>query len=96
MVLNVGRGSAIEQDAFIELLESGHIGGAGLDVTTPEPLPADSKLWNMPNVIITPHVSGGMSLEITLDLIVDKFIRYLGDYIAGREFIRAVDRVLEY
>ena len=96
LILNIGRGSAIEQDALIELLESGHIGGAGLDVTTPEPLPQDSKLWGMPNVIITPHVSNGVSLGATLDLTVDKFIRYLGDYIAGRGFAHTVDRALEY
>lgn len=96
IILNIGRGSAIEQDALVELLESGHLGGAGLDVTTPEPLPPDSKLWSMPNVIITPHVSGGMSLGITLDLIADKFIKYLGDYIAGREFSHIVDRNLQY
>ena len=78
------------------MLEAGHIGGAGLDVTTPEPLPPESKLWNMPNVIITPHVSGGMSLEITLDLIAHKFIKYLGDYISGREFPHIVDRNSEY
>ena len=96
IILNIGRGSAIEQDALIELLETGHLGGAGLDVTTPEPLPSDSKLWNMPNVIITPHVSGGTSLEITLDLIADKFVKYLGDYISGRKFAHIVDRSLEY
>ena len=50
----------------------------------------------MKNVIITPHVSGGMSLDITLDLIAEKFVRYLGDYIAGREFARVVDRALGY
>jgi phosphoglycerate dehydrogenase-like enzyme len=96
LILNIGRGSAIDQEALIGLLESGHIGGAGLDVTTPEPLPKDSKLWNMPNVIITPHISGGMSLGLTLDLIVGKFIKYLGDYTAGREFARVVDRDVGY
>jgi phosphoglycerate dehydrogenase-like enzyme len=96
LLLNVGRGSAIDQDAMIELLESGHLGGAGLDVTSPEPLPPDSKLWRMPNVIITPHVSGGTSLELTLDLIVDRFTGYLKDYINGRAFGRVVDRQTGY
>jgi phosphoglycerate dehydrogenase-like enzyme len=96
LILNVGRGSAINQDALIELLEQGHIGGAGLDVTTPEPLPPDSKLWGMPNVIITPHVSGGTSLELTLDLIVDKFVEYLKDYISSCAFGRVVDRQKGY
>ena len=95
-ILNIGRGSAIEQEALIELLENGYLGGAGLDVTTPEPLPADSKLWNMSNVILTPHISGGESMEYTLDLIVDKFARYLQDYAAGQPFTRIVDKALGY
>ena len=95
-ILNIGRGSAIEQEALIELLENGHLGGAGLDVTTPEPLPINSKLWDMPNVILTPHVSGGASMEHTLDLIVSKFARYLRDYAAGQPFTRVVDKVLGY
>ena len=96
IILNVGRGTAIDQDALIELLQSGHLGGAGLDVTTPEPLPADSLLWAMPNVIITPHVSNGVSLDITLDLIFDKFTEYLQDYIAGKPFKKVVDRSAGY
>ena len=96
LILNIGRGTAIDQAALVRLLESGHIGGAGLDVTDPEPLPADSKLWAMPNVVITPHVSGGNSLDLTLDMIVDKFIRYLRDYAAGRPFERVVDMEAGY
>ena len=95
IILNVGRGSAIAQDAMTELLESGHLGGAGLDVTEPEPLPADSKLWDAPNVILTPHISGG-GLELTVDLIVERFIKYLKDYMAGRPFERVVDRKAGY
>ena len=95
-ILNIGRGTAIDQDALIELLESGHLGGAGLDVTEPEPLPADSKLWDLPNVVLTPHVSGGGSLDITSDLIVDRFVDYLRDYIAGRSFKQVVDRKAGY
>lgn len=55
---NVGRGPVIDTDALIESLASGHLGGAGLDVVDPEPLPADSPLWDMPNVLITAHTSG--------------------------------------
>jgi phosphoglycerate dehydrogenase-like enzyme len=57
-IYNVGRGSAIDQQAMVEALSSGRLGGAGLDVFDPEPLPADSPLWAMPNVIVTPHFSG--------------------------------------
>jgi phosphoglycerate dehydrogenase-like enzyme len=57
-VFNIGRGGTIVQDDLIEALRTGAIAGAGLDVTSPEPLPTDSPLWDMPNVILTPHVSG--------------------------------------
>ncbi len=57
-VVNVGRGTAIDQDALINALREGKIAGAGLDVTNPEPLPDESPLWDMPNVIITSHTSG--------------------------------------
>jgi phosphoglycerate dehydrogenase-like enzyme len=55
---NIGRGGIVDQDALIAALHSGHLGGAGLDVATPEPLPADSPLWDAPNTIITAHTSG--------------------------------------
>jgi len=95
LVLNVGRGSAIDQDSMIVLLQSGHIGGAALDVTTPEPLPPDSPLWDMPNVIITPHVSNGGHDNITR-FVIDIFVRNLTDYINGQPFEREVDRDAGY
>ncbi len=58
-LVNIGRGTLINQDALIKALREKWIGGAGLDVTDPEPLLEDSPLWNLPNVIITPHTSGG-------------------------------------
>ena len=58
LFLNAGRGSTVDTAALIEALRSGQLGGAGLDVTDPEPLPADSPLWDMPDVIITPHYAG--------------------------------------
>jgi len=56
-LLNVSRGAIIDQPALTAVLRAGTIGGAYLDVTDPEPLPADSELWAMPNVIVTPHSS---------------------------------------
>lgn len=56
--INVGRGELVDEPALIAHLNSGHIAGAGLDVFATEPLPTDSPLWTMPNVIITPHSSG--------------------------------------
>src|SRR5215207_4230111 len=57
-IYNVGRGPVIDTAALIAALESGHLSAAGLDVTDPEPLPADSPLWDMENVLITAHTSG--------------------------------------
>ncbi len=56
-LLNVARGEVVDQDAMIDALRSGHLGGAYLDVTTPEPLPPESPLWSLANVIVTPHNS---------------------------------------
>ena len=95
IIINVGRGSAIDQDAMTELLASGHLGGAGLDVTTPEPLPQDNPLWDMPNVVITPHISYG-GRDNTSEFVVGKFVNYLQDYINGRPFERVVDRLVGY
>ena len=95
LIINVGRGSAIDQDALIELLQSRHIGGAALDVTSPEPLPPTSPLWDMPNVIITPHVSNGGHDNIT-KFVIDVFVRNLTDYLNGRPFGRTVDRSAGY
>ncbi len=58
MIYNVGRGAVIDTEALVAALQSGHLGGAGLDVTEPEPLPADSPLWDLDNVLITSHTSG--------------------------------------
>ncbi|OQO15233.1 hypothetical protein B0A48_00616 [Cryoendolithus antarcticus] len=58
-VINVGRGTAIDEDALVEALESGEIGGAALDVFVKEPLPESSKLYKAPNCIISPHAAGG-------------------------------------
>lgn len=65
LVLNAGRGDAIDQEALATALAEGALRGAGLDVTEPEPLPADSPLWSEPRCLITPHVAGGNHLEIT-------------------------------
>lgn len=78
-IYNIGRGGTIDQDALIEALESGQIGGAGLDVTDPEPLPADSRLWDAPNVLITGHYSGSTPAyaERALGIFIDNLERYI-------------------
>jgi phosphoglycerate dehydrogenase-like enzyme len=56
-VVNIGRGGLLDQDALCDLLDSGHLSGAVLDVFTPEPLPEGHRMWTTPNVIISPHTS---------------------------------------
>ena len=58
VLVNVGRGGLVDQDALVAALRDGRLGGAVLDVTAPEPLPPDSPLWDAPNFVITPHLSG--------------------------------------
>jgi phosphoglycerate dehydrogenase-like enzyme len=55
--INIARGRCVVTHDLVEALRSGHLAGAGLDVADPEPLPPDSRLWSMPNVLITPHVA---------------------------------------
>ena len=76
--VNVGRGEVVDEAALVDALARGHVGGAGLDVFTTEPLPDDSPLWAMPNVIITPHSSGvtSRSYRRSIDLFVDNFGRH--------------------
>lgn len=79
LVVNVGRGTVIDTDALVAALESGHIAGAGLDVTDPEPLPDGHPLWTVPGVLITPHVGGGGSpkgAERLLSLVEDNLSRF--------------------
>ncbi len=91
---NIGRGGIVDQDALIAALQSGHLGGAGLDVTTPEPLPDDSPLWDTPNTIITAHTSGNTPKygERALGL----FGEILGRLRDGREPINVVDPAAGY
>lgn len=96
VVINVGRGSAIDQPALVDALRDGHLGGAALDVMTPEPLPADNPLWDAPNVFLTPHVSGNMTMGWTRARCVELFCEDLCNYAAGRPLARLVDRDLGY
>ncbi|GAB3821052.1 phosphoglycerate dehydrogenase [Tessaracoccus terricola] len=61
--VNVGRGTTVDEDALVAALRQGSIAGAALDVTAVEPLPAESPLWDAPNVLLTPHAAGGRPVE---------------------------------
>lgn len=77
IIINVGRGNCICTDDLCDALENGIISGAGLDVTEPEPLPSEHRLWDVPGVIITPHISGFFHLPETLRRIVNISIENL-------------------
>ena len=79
--VNVGRGELVDQVALTDALASGRLAGAGLDVFDPEPLPPDDALWDLPNVIISPHMSG--SSDGTAKRVVDIFLDNLDRFVRG-------------
>ena len=91
VILNVGRGSAIDTDALLEALESGKLSGAGIDVTDPEPLPSEHPLWKSKNAVITPHVSGYFHLQETYDNIIKLAYTNLEAFLSGKEPENIVD-----
>ena len=90
VVLNIGRGSAIDQEALADAIESRGL-RAGLDVTDPEPLPPDNRLWSLENCIITPHVSGFFHLKATHDNMVKIACENIVRLREGRELINLVN-----
>lgn len=91
ILLNVGRGSIVDSDALCAALQSGKLSGAGLDVTDPEPLPAEHPLWKQENAVITPHISGGFHLEETHDRIIRIMAENLRAFCAGAPLRNVVD-----
>lgn len=84
-LINAGRGSAVDCDALDRVLRSGEsLAGCFMDVTNPEPLPADHPLWDAPRAIITPHVAGGFALPETFERIVRIAGENLGKFLSGR------------
>jgi phosphoglycerate dehydrogenase-like enzyme len=75
-VVNVGRGSSVDEDALFEALETGEIGGAALDVFEQEPLPEGNKLYKAKNLVLSPHAAGGRPQEAE-ELIVDNLRKFL-------------------
>lgn len=94
ILVNVGRGTAVDETALVAALETGQIGFAALDVTAIEPLPADSALWDHPNVLISPHTAALSSREE--ERIVRLFLDNLGRHLDGRELRNVVDTVEFY
>ena len=95
-VVNVGRGSAIDQNALVAALNGGRIAGAALDVFEEEPVPAGDPVWTAQNLLLTPHISGQMSLGYTRDRNVALFCEDLERYGRGEKPARLVDRRIGY
>jgi len=93
-LVNIGRGEVIDEPALVEALRSGRIGGAGLDVFEHEPLEASSPLWDMENVILTPHMSGANRgyMEKACELFVENLRRFS----AGEQLLNQVDPIHGY
>ena len=95
-IVNVGRGSAIDEEALADALESGHLAGAALDVFQTEPLPEGNRLWKTKNLLITPHVAGNMTLAYTKDKNVSMFLEDLENFTKGAPLKYLVDKKLGY
>ena len=85
---NVGRGGTVDQDSLANALKSNRLAGAYLDVTTPEPLPADHALWSLPNCYITPHTAGGFNGEMIG--LVDHFLENLQRFTSGVQLLNQI------
>lgn len=94
VIINIARGEVIDQSALMKALREGVIAGAVLDVTDPEPLPMDHDLWETPNVVITPHISGSISGYGHRS--AEMFIANLRRFIANEPLDNLVDPVLGY
>ena len=95
-IINVGRGSAIDENALADNLDNGHLAGAALDVFQTEPLPQGDRLWHTKNLLITPHVAGNMTLPYTKQKNVEMFLEDLNNFIEGKPLKYLVDRKLGY
>jgi phosphoglycerate dehydrogenase-like enzyme len=93
-LVNVGRGGLVDTGALVRALRVGQIGGAGLDVTDPEPLPDGHPLWDLPNCLITPHTAD--TEEMTRPLLADRIAENVRRLTAGQELIGQVDPDLGY
>jgi phosphoglycerate dehydrogenase-like enzyme len=93
-LVNIGRGATVDENALVQALREGWIAGAGLDVFETEPLPAESPLWNMPNVVITAHYAG--RTPHYFDRAMSIFLDNLERYTSGRPLFNVVDKEWMY
>jgi len=93
-LINIARGGIVDQEALIKALEAKEIAGAGLDVTVPEPLPKGNPLWQMENVIITPHMAG--QSPVSSQRLMKIFTENLRRFVNSEPLLNVVDKKLEY
>ena len=93
-LINVTRGEVVDEGALIAALQSGRLRGAGLDVAPREPLPADSELWRLPNVVMTPHTAGASQYRIQRNL--DRFVDNLRRFANGEALQGVIDKTQGY
>ncbi|MFO0871170.1 MAG: D-2-hydroxyacid dehydrogenase [Pirellulales bacterium] len=94
LLINVARGPVVVERDLVAALTAGHLGGAGVDVTEVEPLPVDSPLWDLPQVLITPHVGAQSArrADVTTDFLAANLRRYL----VGEPLVNLVDKQLGF
>jgi len=93
-LINVARGEVVDEDALVRCLRAGGLAGAALDVFTQEPLPAEHPFWALPNLVITPHISG--YTPTYFDRVMEVFEDNLGRYMRGEPLRNVVDKQLGY
>ena len=93
-LINIARGGIVDEEALVRALDEHWIAGAGLDVFATEPLPADSRLWELPNVIFSPHISGGMGNYT--ERATEVFLENLRRYLNGEKSLNVVDKKKGY
>ncbi len=93
-LINVARGPIVDEPVLIRALKEGWIAGAGLDVFETEPLPPDNELWQMPNVILTPHMAGSSNRRA--QRLVSLFCENLARYVAGQPLQNVIDKEKAY
>ncbi len=93
-LINVTRGEVMDEQALVDVLREGRLAGAGLDVAPREPLPADSLLWSLPNVVMTPHTAGASQYRAERNL--QRFITNLGKFTRGEDLEGIIDKTKGY
>lgn len=94
LLVNVGRGPVVDEAALAVALKEGHIGGAALDVFETEPLPQDSPLWDVPNLLYSPHIAGHIAAYPSM--VQDLFVRNLERYVRGEKPLTVIDKKRGY